>query len=151
MMPTELYKKHQEFCERRSEVVCREKGIQYKLINRKNHEIAKIQVDGGVFPSSEHKKCDWLLVDCEELFGVLVELKGTDCQTAIQQIDKTLDLIKNKLKNHQITKVHGRIVLRRRKHTDHVSNAKRKLDNKLREHFCKGTLKIGNSPFDDSF
>ena len=154
-MPTDLYKKHQACCDRRSEVLCEENGIQYKLINCRGHEIAKIKVDGGVFSSdvsesNEHKKCDWLLVDCDEVFGILVELKGTDCQTAIKQIDETLNQMKNDLDKCQIRKVHGRIAMRSTKHTGRVSSEKVRLERKLKSDF-RGTLKIRNSPFEDTF
>jgi len=152
-MPTKLYMEHQEFCDKRSEVVCEENRIQYKLMNSQKHEIAKIKVDGGVFTvvTNEYKKCDYLVVDCEELFGILVELKGSNFQKAIHQIDSTLDLIRDELKKHQIAQIHGRIAMRQTpKHTDLTSNAKMRLDSKLKKHFGNGTLKIAKSPFQDS-
>ncbi|MCL2623533.1 MAG: hypothetical protein FWD31_07705 [Planctomycetaceae bacterium] len=139
----------------RSEVVCKENRIQYKLKNSQKHEIAKIKVDGGVFPpvaskTHEHKKCDFLLVNCDQLFGILVELKGTDCSTAIKQITDTLDLIKNTLIQHQLMQVHARVAMRSTKHVDKVSNERMKLDRKLKTGFGGGSLKIAKSPFIDS-
>jgi len=154
-MPTELYLEHQEFCDKRLEVLCKEQGIKYTLINNTRHKIAKIKVDGGVFPTTdrtpnEHKKCDYLLVDCDAFWGILVELKGTDCLVAIEQINMTLDLTKNHLNKHRIQQVHGRIVLRSTKHTDRTSSQRKQLDKKLKKFFGGGTLKIEKSPFKDS-
>jgi len=52
-MPTELYKEHQEYCDRRSEVLCEEKGVKYTLINDDKHETTKIKVDRGIFPVTD--------------------------------------------------------------------------------------------------
>jgi len=42
-------------------------------------------------------KCDYLLLNCERKQSYFIELKGSDINHAIQQIDRSIDMLKNNL------------------------------------------------------
>ena len=105
-----------QFCDKRSELICREKGKEYRLKNRNNqYKILSMRIDGGVITTDKYtpqgiSKCDYLfLIDSDPSpVAILIELKGTDLNKAISQIESTLDLFENAFK--KCKKVYGRIV-----------------------------------------
>ena len=105
-----------DFCDTRSEAVCKEKGKVYRLLNKDRlYKILSLHVDGGVIVTDRETppnvaKCDYLyLIDLEpEPIAILIELKGTDIKRAIEQIKNTLVLFSHAF--DKCNKVYGRIV-----------------------------------------
>lgn len=107
--PDESYTK---FSDRRSEVVLTDRRgkVEYRGLNNTRLLVTAYCVDGGIITDNSIKKCDYALY-IPSLGNIrLIELKGSDMNTAVQQIEATyrkLDLTKIA----GIAKIYGRIVL----------------------------------------
>jgi hypothetical protein len=91
--------RHAEFQhDSRSIVPCKDKGhaTEYRYINQSNNHLAKYRVDGGLI-SDNDAKCDFLLLNCERKQAYFIELKGSDIIHAIEQIDRSIDMLKPSL------------------------------------------------------
>ena len=88
----------------RSSIVCEENKKKYVLENPQNIHIGCFHIDGGVIVSSETKKCDYLLATVKNTDNkiILVELKGVNFETAIEQLDSTITLFASVLANKKI-------------------------------------------------
>ncbi|WP_157162625.1 hypothetical protein [Cylindrospermum stagnale] len=64
---------------------------EYRLDNSNKLEICKLRVDGCLITDQEGKKCDYLILACQDKLAFFVELKGQDLKEAIEQIDSALD------------------------------------------------------------
>lgn len=97
--------------ERRAIVVCEDKGSKTKYIcdNQSKNYLSKYRVDGGLI-NDAGAKCDFLILNCNKHKSFFIELKGSDIIRAIEQIDRSIDLIKNNLDDFS---VFARIVLTR--------------------------------------
>jgi hypothetical protein len=84
--------------EQRTTVICKDKGSKPKYIydNRSSDYLTKYRVDGGLIDNSG-AKCDYLLLNCNKSQSFFIELKGSDIIHAIEQIDRSIDLLKDKL------------------------------------------------------
>jgi hypothetical protein len=76
---------------KRKLIVCEEKRSKITFHNVTGETVAKIRVDGCVIPDNTVKKCDCLLLYAALKKAVLVELKGREVETAIEQLSATLD------------------------------------------------------------
>jgi len=85
--------------ERRNVVLCTDKGSKTKYVynNQSSDYLSNYRVDGGLISYDETRKCDYLLLNCEKKQSYFIELKGSDIISAVDQIDKSIDLLKNKL------------------------------------------------------
>jgi hypothetical protein len=72
-------------------------STEYRYINQISNHLAKYRVDGGLI--SDGKKCDFLLLNCEKKQSFFIELKGSDINHAIDQIDRSIEALKNHLPN----------------------------------------------------
>ncbi len=70
-----------------SNVTVSENGRSANFLNPQKEEILKIRIDGCLV--KEGKRCDWI-VSKPNCVDVLVELKGTDVDHAVEQIMATL-------------------------------------------------------------
>jgi hypothetical protein len=95
--------------EQRAIVVCEDKGkTKYIYNNQSRDNLSKYRVDGGLI--TEGVKCDYLLLNCNKQNSYFIELKGSDIIKAIEQIDRSIDLLKDTLTGFSIS---VRIVLTR--------------------------------------
>ncbi|GAB6009165.1 hypothetical protein [Dysgonomonas reticulitermitis] len=100
---------------------------EYRYINKSANHLAKYRVDGGLISSG--KKCDFLLLNCEQKQSYFIELKGSDMSQAIDQIDRSIDLLRHNLTGFAFF---ARIVLTKSPPT-RVKNTKQvKLEDKLK-------------------
>ena len=93
------------------EVSLREPGENrtYKLHNKFGKEIVVYKVDGGLINDENVLKCDnGIYTENDWLF--LIELKGTDLNHALDQINNTIDILL-KRSNKKVKKLNARIVL----------------------------------------
>lgn len=93
------------------EVSLREPGENrtYKLHNKFGKEIVVYKVDGGLINDENVLKCDnGIYTENDWLF--LIELKGTDLNHALDQINNTIDILL-KRPNKKVKKLNARIVL----------------------------------------
>lgn len=131
------FNSHFEFQhENRNIVTFKDKGIsEYKYINQSSNHLAKYRVDGGLI-TDEGAKCDFLLLNCEQKQSYFIKLKGSDMIHAIEQIDQSIESIKNSLLDFAFF---ARIVLTRVPSIDVKSTKLVKLEKKLKS--LKGDLK----------
>src|SRR5690606_21308456 len=74
-----------------SKIKLEENGRKAIFLNQAKERFVKIQVDGCLIINET--ACDWWIKNAKEE-GVLVELKGTDVDHAIDQIEKTFAYLK---------------------------------------------------------
>lgn len=94
------------------QVVCKENGRIFRLINKYNYYIQKIRVDNCLIKNGI--RCDYAIdlsknindISADSIY--LIELKGSDKSHACEQILKTYDYFKN---NYKSNFYHCRIVL----------------------------------------
>ncbi len=124
-----VFNHHFEFQhERRSVVSCSDRGsVTYRYHNESLDFLSKYQVDGGLINDS-NAKCDFLLLNCNKRYSFFIELKGSDISRAIDQIDRSIDVLKDNLSGYSIF---GRIVLTRVNITNLVDLKIKKLERKL--------------------
>lgn len=119
-----------EFChEQRPLILCADKksSTRYVYENRKSDHVTKYRVDGELI-TDNGAKCDFLLLNCEQEKAFFIELKGSDLIRAIEQIDRTIDLLKDTLGGFAF---HARIVLTRVNTTDLLNSKYLKLKKKV--------------------
>ena len=97
----------------RKEVSLRESGENrtYKLHNNSGKEIVVYKIDGSLVNDNNVLKCDYgIYTEDDWLF--LVELKGTDLNKALDQINSTINILL-KRPSIKVKKLNARIVLSR--------------------------------------
>lgn len=70
-------------------IVASENGKKFSIDNIANNVYMKIRIDGCVITSAE-KKCDYLIINCNDNVFFFVELKGVDCGTGVKQLCQTI-------------------------------------------------------------
>jgi hypothetical protein len=123
--------------DKRPVVSFKDKGhpTEYKYINQSASHLAKYRVDGGLISDSD-AKCDFLLLNCEQKQSYFIELKGSDIIRAVEQIDRSIDMLKDKLSDFAFF---ARIVLTRVNTIDLKSSRLIKLEKKVKS--LQGNLK----------
>ncbi|MDR0835879.1 MAG: hypothetical protein LBN11_04780 [Tannerella sp.] len=122
--------------EQRAIVSFTDKGSTTKYVydNRSNDNLSKYRIDGGLI-ADENAKCDYLLLNCDKLKSFFIEIKGSDLIHAIEQIDRSIDILKNDIADFSIF---ARIVLTRVNTTDLKNTKYLKLEKKVKA--LKGDL-----------
>lgn len=80
--------------DRRPQVVCKERGKKYNLVNDEQYPIALFHMDGGILRDEKTvSKCDFLYViyDPNCPTAIFVELKGKDIKHAVDQLNASLE------------------------------------------------------------
>lgn len=107
------------------------------FFNKNKDCIAKIHIDGGLIKSSEKKKADYMVINCDKKTSYIIELKGCDLVKACSQILSTVNEIKHYIDGSVIN---ARIIL-----TRVISPSLNSSEQKKLQKFCKdkgGTLII---------
>jgi hypothetical protein len=131
----ENYQDCQLFSDNRSRAVFKDAKVSREYIgkNPNKKELMGLRIDDCLI--TEGQKCDFLLININDKTLYFIELKGSDLVKAIDQIDRTLDILLSKIE-HQT--VHGRVVLSRVSTPDLVSSRYIKLKKRLKD--LNGTL-----------
>ena len=99
--------------EQRKIVTCSDSGStsapKYLCKNTSKDYLSKYRVDGGLI-NDAGAKCDFLILNCNKHKSFFIELKVSDIIRAIEQIDRSIDLLKDNLDDFS---VFARIVLTR--------------------------------------
>ena len=111
----------------------------YRFLNKAQKEIVVYHVDAGIIKNDNISKCDYgIFTEDDTLF--LIELKGSDQEHAIDQINSTikhlLDTPKVKVK-----KVNARVVLSRVRVPRIATSSENKLKQMLFKRYGGGTYK----------
>lgn len=108
----------------------------YRMYNPYEKELVVYQIDGGIITDNEVKKCDFgIYTETDCLY--LIELKGADLGTALEQINKTIELL-IKSKRIVITKLNVRIVLSKARIPDYLSTEEKRLKLLLKKSYGDG-------------
>jgi len=122
--------------EQRETVSFTDKGskTKYSYDNKANNYLSKYRVDGGLIADNGYK-CDYLLLNCNKVKAFFIEIKGSDLIHAIEQIDRSIDMLKKTISEFSIF---ARIVLTRVNTTDLKNTKYLKLEKKVKA--LKGDL-----------
>lgn len=90
-----------EQCGLSNNIVCKEKGRSFSLINNSNYFVQKVRVDGKLITAGN--KCDYAIDASkneitDKIF--LIELKGADLSHACKQIHETYNYFKEHYQTH---------------------------------------------------
>lgn len=107
----------------------------YIYENNSSNKLTKYRVDDCLI-DDHNSKCDFLLLNCDKKESYFVELKGSDLIKAVEQIDRSIDLLHSKFKDFS---VNGRIVLTRVNTTDLKNTKLIRLEEKIKR--LNGNLK----------
>ena len=118
-------------------VVCsdRKSATKYIYDNKSSDSLTKYRVDGCLIADAG-AKCDSLLLNCTKKKSFFIELKGSDLIRAVEQIDRSVDLLLSSLTDFSIN---ARIVLTRVNITDLRNTKYLKLEKKIQR--LNGNLK----------
>ncbi len=75
-----------------SRIVLQENKSKILFLNPKKEDIVVVHVDGCAIDDPETLRCDYALIPCDDV-EIYVELKGSDVQHAVKQLESTLKLI----------------------------------------------------------
>lgn len=131
----------------RDNITFKDKGTsEYQYVNKSKKHLAKYRIEGGLIPkNAEDKKADFLLLNCENKQSFFIELKGSDMLRAIDQINKSIDLLESNLTDFAFF---ARIVLTKTSHTDLRSLKYIQLRQRVEKR--KGNLKLGTRLFKET-
>jgi hypothetical protein len=121
-----------EFAEENKKiVVCKDVKSSTKYIyqNDSLDILSKYKVDGCLI-DDEDSKCDFLLLNCTKEISYFLELKGSDLIKAVEQIDRSINLLHKDFKGYS---VEARIVLTRVNTTDLKSSKLIRLESRLKK------------------
>ena len=117
----------------------------WKGMNSKKKRVIKYRVDGGVITSKAESKCDYAVhVEGDDIY--LIELKGSNYNHALEQIDSTLDKL-IVAPNVETSSVNGRVVLTKVKVPDIKYSKELSLKKKLKK--LNGSLQSKTRIFEE--
>jgi len=131
-MSCKPYDKCFDFVELKKEKVSfTDKNSKTKYIyeNSAADTLSMYEVDGCLIKDNGCK-CDFLLLNCTKKISYFIELKGSDLMRAIEQIERSIDVLHKDFKDYS---VEARIVLTRVNTTDLKSIKLIKFENKLKK------------------
>lgn len=71
--------------------------------NVNRHSIRHYLVDKGIIPQNDpEERCDYLLLNDTDKRAYYIELKGSDLEKAIQQIDNTIRLLHSEISSYTV-------------------------------------------------
>ncbi len=121
-----------EFAEQKNKIVTcsdRKSSTKYIYENDSLDTLSKYRVDGCLI-NDDDSKCDYLLLNCTKEVSYFVELKGSDLIKAVEQINRSIDILHKDFKEYS---VEARIVLTRVNTTDLKSAKLIRLESKLKK------------------
>jgi len=137
-----------EIADKRPLIVLRDKKgkSEYRAANQTRKNVICLRFDGCVLDDNEVKKCDYLLLDCDDKIAHFIELKGGDMLHAIKQLVNSVTLTVHLLKEKQFAAVHAKLALSK---TPKVVPAKEWLDLRRLMQKHNGDAYRQNTPFMD--
>ena len=111
----------------------------YKLKNNLQKEIIVYQIDKGIINNNNELKCDYgIYTEDDHLF--LIELKGTDLDHALNQINSTIEILLKKTKI-KVSNLNIRIVLSKIRVPKIYATKEKKLKHMLIKEYGGGDYK----------
>lgn len=119
----------------RKKVSIEENKMKYLAENRDENRVCLIQVDGCLI--TKGIRCDYLLLNCDKKNSYFIELKGKKLLHAIEQIDRSVHILKKDISDF---KINARIILRKVEPPQYKRREHRILREKIKK--LNGTLQI---------
>lgn len=120
----------------------------YRLMNETQKEVIVYKIDGGLINKETVLKCDYgIYTEDDCLF--LVELKGTDLNHALDQIDSTIDALLKQPKI-KVKKMNVRVVLSKSNAPRIYATKEKKLKQLLKKEYGGGDYKKQSRILEDS-
>jgi hypothetical protein len=111
---------------------------EYRLHNISEKEIIVYRIDGGLIAGNEQKKCDYGIYTEQDVL-YLIELKGGDYITALEQILNTIEILLVKPRI-AVQQMNVRVVLSKYRVPDLLSSQEKKLNMMLKTKYGKGSI-----------
>lgn len=85
-------------------VVSKESGNEHILYNNNEYPVFQYHIDGGIITGSQGERCDYILEvqKPEKGLAYIIELKGSDLNKALSQIENTIRTYSSNLKGYKI-------------------------------------------------
>lgn len=120
-----LFNSDKSKCEPKASIVVSKENKNSHIINNKSkHSIYQYHIDGDIIQSSKGKRCDYIVEviknDNSQPLAFIIELKGSDVDEAVDQIEATIDRYKGQLKDYD---VRPRIILHKAR-TQEINGSK---------------------------
>lgn len=117
-----MLEKYSSLCKKQQKKIkSQDKGssrVYHLAVNNDGNLVRHYKIDGDVINITNTKKCDFLLINDDKKNAYLIELKGTDIQSAIEQLESTEKLLEKNLKGYE---KYYRIVYHANTHAIHGS------------------------------
>lgn len=96
--------KYSSCSKKQSIVVSKENGNQHILNNKSLCNVYQYRIDGGIISSAEGERCDYIVEakKTPKYYAYMIELKGSDLNKAISQIQSTINMYRDNLKEYVI-------------------------------------------------
>jgi hypothetical protein len=120
----------------------------YRLHNKSEKELVVYKIDGGLINNDNVLKCDNAIYT-EDDWLFLIELKGTDLNQALDQIDRTIDRLL-KQPNIKVQKLNVRIVVSKVSVPRMYASKEKKLKQLLHKFYGDGDYKKQSKKLEDS-
>lgn len=83
--------------------VSQENGCKHIGNNSGRDEVRQFKVDGDIFPKGEKpNRCDWLLLNDDKKKAYFIELKGSNIEYAISQIEESVKRLQPSIPSYKI-------------------------------------------------
>ncbi len=107
-------------CSKKQVVIVSEENKMKHIAHNINYDtVYQFRIDGEIIPqNSQKKRCDYLLENETKKVVYLIELKGTNVEHAVDQIESTINIYRQKLSNYKIL---PRIIYKSNTHSIHSS------------------------------
>ena len=120
----------------------------YRLHNESEKDIVVYKIDGGIIDNDEVQKCDYGIYT-EDNWLFLIELKGSDLNHALDQINSTIDVLFKK-PSVKVKKLNARIVLSKVRVPDVTASKENKLKQRLHKSYGGGDYKKQSRTLEDT-
>jgi hypothetical protein len=88
-----------------SEIICEQNNRKYVAKNPRRHNVRQYEPDKQLPPTT--KRCDFLVLNVDDLTAYFIEIKGRDVLYALDQLDATYGLLESYLAEYSL---HFRVV-----------------------------------------
>jgi hypothetical protein len=136
-----------EYCDHRREIKVEQKRVCCYKNNLSQQLFCVIEVDGCLISTAESKKCDYMLLNCEDIIIYLIELKGKDVNRALSQLESTIDVLKNERYFIEAKTVNAYAILAHKPKPAIYTKAQLKLAKKLKRMGKKGKVSVEKSSY----
>lgn len=120
-----MLNRYQSICQGRQKIiVSKDSGSArtHRALNVRRDDVRHYRIDGYVIDDKTVRKCDFLLLNDTKQDAYLIEVKGKDILSAIEQLEQTEKQLREELKGYH-TKY--RIVYRSNTHAVHSTEFKK--------------------------